>query len=744
MSVVTYTAVAAVCLFAVASGTVSATTQEGRVGDQTLLSFRNDIVPVLTRAGCNLGACHGAQTGKGELMLSLRGEDAVGDHATLVKSFVNTTDPGKSFLLRKAVLEVKHEGGKRFEADSESYALLRRWIEEGAKLESPGEPVLERLEATPAERVVFSPETTLRISVKAHFSDGSVRDVNRWAIYEPSTLNVEVDSEGNVTSLRPGETTVNVRYLGRQAPVRLAFVPDRPGFVWSDPPAFNFIDEALHAKWRTLRLLPSELCDDATFARRAWLDLTGQIPTADDARAFVADADTDKRGKLIDRLMESPEFADYWAMKWADLLRVEEKVLDRKGVAAFHGWIRGAMAENRPIDEFCRDILTALGSTYEVAPANYYRALRAPDQRAEAVAQIFLGTRLNCAKCHNHPFERWTMDDYYQFAAVFDGMDYEIKENKRFDKNDKNNFVGEQVVKLVEKRELKHPRTGEAPAPRLLGEGDPVKSGDERLNELGAWLTSPEHPLFARVQINRVWFHLMGRGLVEPIDDFRATNPPVNPALLDALTADFVASGFDLRHAIRTICASRAYQLDSLPNEMNLDDESNFARTLPRRLGAEQLLDSAHLALGGLPTFEGYDEPMRAARVPGVRAVYRPKAPTHGDTFLQLFGKPPRLTNSDTERTSDTSLAQVFELTSGGTLNTLLTDPKNALARMLGRAKSDEELIDELYWTLLTRDPSRNERMAAGYYLRNAGDRRAALEDLAWALLNAKEFLLRR
>lgn len=717
--------------------------KQGVISDQTL-SYRNDIVPILTRAGCNLGACHGAQTGKGELALSLRGEDPARDHGTILKSFVNKTAPEKSFLLRKATLDVPHEGGERFAADSESYALLRRWITEGASLEMHGDPRLVRLEASPRERVLFAPDAELRLSVTAHFSDGTTRDVNRWAIYEPSTLTVEVDGDGLVQSLRPGETTVNVRYGGLQTPVRLAFVPERPGFVWSEPEAFNFIDDALFEKWRTLRMNPSALCDDATYVRRAHLDLLGMIPTEKEARDFVADADPGKRAKVIDRLLERPEFADFWALKWADLLRVEEKVLDNKGVAAFHGWIRQSIAENKPLDLFAREILTAVGSTYEVAPANYYRALRSPDQRAEAVAQIFLGTRLNCAKCHNHPFERWTMDDYYQFAAVFDGIDYDLKDNKRADKNDKNNFIGEQVVILTDKREFKHARSGVLPAPRLLGESETQDGGDRRLEAMGARLTSAGHPLFARVQINRIWFHLMGRGIVDPVDDFRSTNPPVNPALLDALTADFVKSGFDLRHAIRTICASRAYQLDSMPNETNADDEINFARALPRRLGAEQMLDSLHLALGGLPKFEGYNDPMRAAQMPGVRAVYKPKSPTHGDTFLHLFGKPQRLTNSDTERANDTSLSQVFELTSGGTLNTLLSDSKNSLATLADPKLSDEEAIDRLYWMLLTRPPSRTERMAHAYYLGNAEKRREAVEDIAWSLLNAKEFLLRR
>lgn len=708
------------------------------------VSFRNDIMPVLGRAGCNLGACHGAGSGKGRLKLSLRGENPEGDHATLIKTFLEPGQPDRSAILRRALLEIPHEGGRRFDRDSEMYLLLSEWIRAGAPRDIPGEPKMSGLEVSPSEQVLFAPVTNAQITVHAQFSDGTRRDVTRWALFESSSLHVEIDSNGRVTSLRPTETTITVSHLGKQAPVRLAFVPARPDFQWNDPPAGNFIDKHLHAKWRSLRLRPSDPCSDATFARRAFLDLVGVIPSADEARKFVADPDPDKRAKLIDRLLERPGFADFWALKWADLLRVEEKVLDRKGVAAFHGWIRESISENKPLDRFAREILTALGSTYEVAPANYYRALRSADQRAEAVAQIFLGTRISCARCHNHPFERWTMDDYYGFAAVFDGIDYDIKENNRFDKNDKNNFVGEQVVKLVEKKQLKNPRDGKHPAPRLLGAASEIAEPARRLQALGDWLTSPDNPLFARVQINRVWFQLMGRGLVDPVDDFRATNPAVNPELLDALTDDFIAHGFDLRHAIRTICASRAYQLASHPNDANAGDEINFARTLPRRLGAEQLLDSVHAVLGGLPTFEGYDDPMRAARLPGIRAVYRPRRPTEGDRFLHLFGKPPRLTNSDTERVNDTSLAQIFELTSGGALNALLTSKDSRLTGLLETHQANSALVEELYWTILSRPPVEAERQSMTIHLDRASDRRNAAEDIAWALLNAKEFILRQ
>lgn len=708
------------------------------------VSYRNDIVPVLTKAGCNLGACHGAQTGKGRLTLSLRGEDPAGDHAKLIEKFLKPGNPADSLMIRKATLEIPHEGGERFSKESESFQLLARWISEGAPLNHTNDAKILRLETYPTQKVLFAPITNQYIKVTALFSDGSKRDVNPWAIFEPSTLDVKVKDTGNVTSLRPGETTVTVRYLGKQAAVRLAFVPERPGFTWNNPPRNNFIDDALHKKWQILRLRPSKPCDDSTFVRRAYLDLTGAIPKPEEARRFVADKTSDKRTRLISELLKRPEFADFWALKWSDLLRVEEIVLDRKGAEFFHTWIRKSIADNQPIDQFARELLTTMGSTYKVAPANYYRALRTPDRRAEAVAQVFLGTRLTCAKCHNHPFERWTMDDYYEFAAVFDGIDYDIKSNKRYDKNDKNNFIGEQIVKLTDKRKLKHPRTKQIPALRLLGQESILKVSPNRLEQLGKWLTAKDHPLFAKVQINRIWYHLMGRGLVDPVDDFRETNPAVNPPLLDALSRDFVAHGFDLRHAIKTICASRAYQLESRPNEFNKDDEINFARTIPRRLGAEQMLDSVYLALGSLPSFEGYKEPRRAITLPGIRPLYRTRNPTGGNKFLHLFGKPPRLTDSDTERMNETSLAQVFELTSGATMNGLLTKSDNSLARLIKTNKSPSSLVEETYWTFLSRAPIRSELDSALAHLDRSSNRREAMEDLAWALLNAKEFVLRR
>ncbi len=710
------------------------------------VSFHNEVMAVLSKTGCNMGACHGAQTGKGELSLSLRGENPAKDYQALLKAFVNLKEPEKSFLLRKPLLEVKHDGGKRFEKDSESYEILRKWVADGAPFDdAPEAPRLASLEVTPLQEVFFAPANEVTLSVKAHFTDGTVKDVNRWAIYEPSTLNLEVSEDGHVASLRPGETTVAVRFLDQQVPARLAFVPDRPDFQWDNPQPFNYIDQHVFAKLKTFRTNPSPLADDSLFVRRVYLDLIGTIPTAEEARGFVKDTHPDKRAKLIDALLQRPEFADFWALKWSDLLRNEEKVLDRNGVAAFHGWIRDCIASGKPLDQFAREILTSRGSTYDEAPSNYYRALREPNLRAEATAQVFLGTRLQCAKCHNHPFEKWTMDDYYQFSAIFDGMDYDIIENKRKDKSDKNMFIGEQVVKLVDDRKFKDPRTEKPPAPRLLNISAPALDPEkDRFEQMAAWLTAPENPLFARVQANRIWAHLMGRGIVDPPDDFRGTNPPSNPALLDALTEDFIASGYDLRHAIRVIANSRTYQLSSTPNETNVEGDLNFARAEIYRVPAEPLLDSLHAALEMPATFAGYDEPLRAAEVPGVQATFRGSGMTPADHFLKLFGKPPRLMNSDIERTNETSLAQVFELTSGENLDQLLNKSGNRLSRLLSSKMSDDEMIEDLYWAVLSRPPQRAEQMAAAYYLHRAEDRRAALEDIAWSVLNSKEFLLRR
>jgi hypothetical protein len=714
------------------------------------VSFRNEVMAVLSRAGCNAGACHGNQNGKNGFKLSLRGEDPVFDLLALSRdALARRADPARpddSLILLKAVAAVPHEGGPRFARSSPEYALLRRWIADGLRPDPDDAPRLTRLEATPRQQVLVEPADRVRLAVRATFSDGSTRDVTGLAVFEPSNLLVRLDADGTARRKGFGETTVLVRYLDRQAAVRLAFVPARPDFAWKAPPETNYIDRLVFAKLKTLRTLPSAVAPDAVFLRRVYLDVLGVPPTADEARRFLDDDRPDKRARLIDQLLERPEFADFWALKWSDLLRNEEKALDRKGVRLFHDWIRRCFAEGKPLNEFARELIASRGSTYAEPAANFYRALRDPETRAEATAQVFLGVRLQCAKCHNHPFERWTQDDYHRFAAFFARVDYRIVENNRGDKLDKHEFVGEQIVYQAREGEWLHPR-GKAPLPpRFPGSATPEFAPDaDRLTALADWVAAPDNPFFARAQANRIWAHLLGRGLVDPLDDFRDSNPSVNEPLLDALSRDFAAHRFDVRRLMRTILNSTTYQLSAIPNETNPDDETNFSHALVRPLQAEQLLDAAAQAAGATATFHDAPAGTRAGQLPGVGASReRGRQATDGEKFLTSFGKPPRSLSCECERSEDVTLAQAFQLITGPLLNRLLAEPDNRLGRLLAAGKSDAEIVEELYLAALARRPTPRERDAALALLKRAPDRRAGLEDLTWGLINAKEFLLRR
>ena len=718
------------------------------------VSFRNEVQPILSKAGCNQGTCHGNANGKGGFKLSLRGEDADYDFGILTREVfarrANPLDPERSLLLLKPTMQVAHEGGLRFATNSPEHEVIRRWITAGLPADLPGAPKLARLEVTPLERILVEPEREAQIRARAVFSDGSERDVSAVAVYEPSSPAATVTREGLVRQDKPGEVTVIVRFLGEQVPVRLAFVPARPGFAWSNPPRNNFIDDHVFAKLRQLRIAPSGLSSDTVFLRRAHLDLIGLPPTADEAKAFHADHRRDKRARLVGALLERPEFADFWALKWADLLRVEEKSLDRKGVQNFHHWIRQSIAENKPVDQFVREVIAARGSTYADPAGNYLRALRDPVSRAEATAQVFLGSRLQCAQCHNHPFDRWTQDDYFGWTGLFSRVQYRVLENNKRDRLDSHEFIGEQMVVMARDGAVKNPRTGRDAAPAFLGattqpETRNAKPETDYMVSLAAWLTSADNPRFAKAQVNRIWFHLMGRGLVDPVDDFRPTNPASHPALLDALAAEFVKGKFDQRRLIRLLTGSRAYQLASETNDTNADDEVNYSHAVPRRLGAEALLDSQHLALGVPAKFSGYPDGLRASQLPGVTTAQRRlRRDSVDDNFLRVFGKPMRLLTCECERSGGTTLSQAFQFISGPGINALLTAPDNRLGALLAANRSPGELLDELYWTALSRAPSDRELAAGVAHVERSKDRRAALEDLAWGLLNAKEFVMRQ
>jgi hypothetical protein len=714
------------------------------------VSFRNDVMAVLSKAGCNSGPCHGNQNGKAGFKLSLRGEDAEFDHLALTRDMfarrVNPNDPDQSLALLKATTQLAHEGGLRFRKDSPEYAMLRQWILGGAMDDAMSAPKLTRLEVSPTEKILVEPEKEAPLRARAFFSDGTARDVTSLAVYEPASTSLKVSHDGLATCDAPVETTVLVRYLNQQTPVRLAFIPARRDFVWHKTPANNFIDAHVFAKLKTLRLNASALCTDNEFVRRTHLDLLGLLPTAEEARAFVRDKRRDKRSKLIDALLDRPEFAEFWALKWSDVLRNEEKVLDRKGVQAYYDWIRRGLAENKPLDQFVRELVSARGSTYQNPPANFYRANRDPVTRAEATAQLFLGTRLQCAKCHNHPFDQWTQTDYYDWAENFARIDYKILENNRRDGLDKHEFIGEQIVYLAREGDVTNPRTGKPAKPRFLGESPETRNSKletDRLTTLSHWLTA--QPNFARSQVNWVWFHLLGRGIVDPIDDFRPTNPPSHPALLDELARDFAKHKFDLRHLIRLIMTSRTYQLSSEPAGDNGDDLINFSHALPRRLSAEQLLDTQHQVLGVPAKFSGYPAGLRAAQLPGGSPVRRNEVKMAGsEKFLAMFGKPARLLACECERSSETTLGQTFQLISSPEINALLTNKDNRLTALLASGQSSAGMVDELYWAALSRPPTAKESSAAVRALEEATEKRAALEDIAWALLNAKEFVLRK
>lgn len=745
------------------ASTLAPTTDRVAAEEPASPEFRNQVMAVLSRSGCNLGTCHGNAHGKGGFKLSLRGQDPDADYDTLTRKsasrLVTTIDPDASLLLRKPTMVIPHEGGRRFSPDSRSYRILRDWIRFGLQNNGDTDVRLVTLNVTPSRKTVYAPEVSVQIRVQATFSDGSVRDVTDLTVFESSATFVFVSPDGVARAERDGTTTVVARYLDQQLPVRLEFVPARPDFEFEAPQPTNVIDEAVFAQLKRLKINPSPVCDDTTFLRRVYLDLTGLLPPVESAKTFLASSDPGKRSQLIDELLASSEFHDFQTVRWADLLRVEEKTLDKKGVEVFHDWIHASVSTNKPLNEFAAELIAARGSTYTVPPTNFYRALRKPEERAESTAQVFLGIRLQCAKCHNHPFDRWTQDDYYGWSNFFARIEYEIIENKRRDKNDKHEFDGEQIVKITTEGDVKNPDTGKPAGLRYLGAsiedtaatnsvpsdtstGSPAP---DRLQRLAAWLSDPSNERFAATQANRIWAQLMGQGVVDPIDDFRSTNPPSNPELLTALRNEFVDHDFDVRHLMRLILNSKSYQLAWQPNNTNEQNPECFARTVPRRLTAEQTADAMSQVLGVPVQYGGHDAGTRATQLKGVRnGGHRYSVPEIGDRFLALFGKPGRLQSCDCERSNETTLAQSFEMVSGELVNWLLTQSNNRIALRIAEGYSDDQIVKEFYWSALTRPPTESELKSAVSHVGKQSDRLQGHQDIVWALLNSNEFLLRK
>lgn len=697
------------------------------------VSFRNDVEPLLTKLGCNQGACHGSQHGKGGFKLSLLGFESDFDHTAIVKSAegrrVTPFDPEQSLLLLKPTLAVAHGGGKRLEPGSDDYRLLVDWLEQGAAPPGDDDARIVELRVEPAA-VLTQPGRERRLRATARFSDGSTRDVTAHARFDSLNEAVAtVRSTGLVQTAGMGQANVMVRYQGMAAMARFTapYAVDRP---FEFPPN-NFIDDESAAKWRELGLVPSPLCSDVEFVRRAMLDAVGAVPTPDEIEAFLEDRAPDKRSKLIDRLLDRPEYVDYWTLKWGDVLRINSDKLGAQGMLAFNLWLRKAFRENVSFDRMARELVTAQGSIYSDGPANYFRVAQKPDDLAETTAQVFMGVRLQCAKCHHHPFEAYGQDDYYGLAAYFARV--RTKASDEFGL-----FGREQVVYVSNSGEVRQPKSGKTMTPRPLND-DPVDDPIDRRRALANWLTASDNPWMARSVVNRYWGYLMGRGLVNPVDDLRDTNPPTNPKLLDALADSFVKSGYDLKALLRLILNSRVYQLSSLATAGNRLDSTFFTHYTIKRLSAEQLLDAINQATGTFEKFPKLPLGTRAIAVPDVN-LFPDSTPQ--SYFLRTFGAPARVIACECERSTDPTLSQSLGMMNGEILNRKLAQRDGRLMKLLQDPRlTDETLVDALYLLTFNRRPSTSESAAAVALLAEAPDRRMGAQDLFWGLMNSKEFL---
>jgi hypothetical protein len=714
-------------------------------------SFRNHIIPTLTRAGCNSGACHGALAGKGGMKLSLRGYDPETDWFVLTRQAlarrVDLANPSDSLMLKKPARVLPHGGGERFVEGDENYSLIENWIRAGAPGLSVADARLERIEVyPPAARL--KPTDKLRVIARAVYTDGTTEDVTRWSRFGSSgELVAGVDEHGVVTVAGNGEAAITVNFGTKVATLTVTspFPNTIDAGVFARSPRNNLIDEHVLKKLELLRLPPSEQCSDAEFVRRAYLDTCGILPPLAEAEKFLADNDPKKRTKLIDRLLERPEFVDYWAYRWSDLLLVSSRKLPQPAMWAFYRKVRQSVADNEPWDRFARDILTASGSSLTNGGGNYFVLHKDVSELAEATAVTFMGMSIGCAKCHNHPLEKWTQDEYWAFANLFSRVG--LKNGDR---------AGEVLVQSRLDGDALHLRRGIAMPPRPL-DGKPLATDapTDRRTYFADWLTAPDNPYFAKALVNRVWRNFMGRGLVEAEDDLRVSNPPSNAELLDALAGDFIKNKHDVKHLMRTILNSAAYQRSSRPLPTNAADDRYYSRYLVRRLPAEVILD-AYSDVTGVPSLfneiksaAGDSATPVATYPPGTRAMQLPDSLLLS-RFLEAFGRADRVATCSCERTSDASVTQALHLNNGVTLNDKLRAKESVVGKWLGeKGLSDAEIVDRVYMTALTRKPTADERKQFLAILGDAAkdgpqSRREAVEDFVWAVLTGREFLFNR
>lgn len=690
--------------------------------------FGSDVVPVFSKLGCNSGGCHGRASGQNGFKLSVFGFDPGADYDAIVKQArgrrVFPGSPSNSLILTKPSGRAPHGGGLRMSENSLDYQLLYHWIDQGMPVGDETGPRLTRLSVSPTEREML-PGGEQQILATAFYTDGSVRDVSLAAAYSSNAPQAaEVDSQGLIRcGTSPGEAAITVNYMGQVAAVQIQLPHSGGPNPFPELPVQNEIDPFVWSKLRKMGLLPSELADDAIFLRRSTLDCLGMLPTPNEVRAFLADSSADKRSKWVDRLLARDEYADFWALKWADILLVDREKLGDRGAFELHRWLRDQFAGNRPYDEWVRELITAAGDSGKSGPVNFYRASDAPDAMARALSQAFLGVRLECAQCHHHPFEKWSQQDYYGLAGFFNGIVLKPLAKDRA------------LVFHAGYRDMPIPLTQQMVSARALDAtvSPRLTAGDPR-EVLADWMTAPDNPWFARLAVNRLWKHFFSRGLVEPEDDLRSTNPPTNGPLLDFLARRLVETNYDLRAIMRLIMNSRAYQLSSEPNSNNREDEQNFSHYYVKRMPAETLLDAISDATQVPESFPG--------RPPGTRAIalWDNRLPSY---FLEIFGRPERTTPCECGRSSDPTMSQALHLMNAPEVELKVSHSEGRVARLLESGASEEQIVEEVCLAALGRYPTAKHKSAARALFASAPPREAA-EDFLWTLLNSYDFLFVR
>ena len=692
------------------------------------VTFSMDVMPVFTKGGCNAGSCHGSTRGKDKFRLSLFGFDPQRDYFCLTREEfgrrINTARPDDALIIEKAVGRVTHTGGKLFEEKSWMYDTLVEWLAAGAPNDPANTPKVVDLEIYPKQAVLEGSDTLQQLTVRAKYSDGTDRDVTRETVFISNNgIAAKADPNGLITSGKPGEAFIMARFDQITTGTQIISIPKLADYKFPDEPAANYIDTLVYNKHKKIRITPSGLCDDNTFIRRVYLDVIGQLPEAAAVEKFVADKSSDKRAKLVEELLGRPEFVKMWVMKWAELLqiRTNNNQFQYKNAILYFEWLRSQFEKNRPMNEIVQELLGARGGTFSNPAGNYYQIQRDALKLMENTAQIFMGMRIQCAQCHNHPFDRWTMDDYYSFANFFSQIGRKGSEDNR-----------EQIIYNRGSGGVRHPVGNRDMPPKFLGGEAPDTAGKDRREVLAKWLASDENPFFAKNMANIVWGHFMGVGIVEPVDDVRISNPPSNPELLDELGQRFAKSGYDFKQLVRDICNSRTYQRTVQSNDSNKEDTLNFAKASIRRVRAEVLLDIISQVTDTQNKFRGLPNGASAVEIVDGRT---------STFFLTTFGRASRDTVCSCEVALEPNLSQALHLLNGSTVNAKCTQG-GVVTKALAAKKTPSQVIDDLYMRCLARKPSAAEKAKLMAFVGEEGRSDTdVLNDLFWAILNSKEFI---